>query len=130
MKLKSFNPETIPQNSRQGIAKVNLNSKSGTITFNKTAVEKLQFSGGVKVEFFQDEEEDGDWYFTQTKTGFNVRMKTDNSMIFNSTFLIKKIFDSMAYEKHTGTCMIGAEPVKHDKVSYWPLITSTLKNTD
>jgi len=63
-----------------------------------------------------------------SKSGFDIRSKTDQTMIFNSTFLVKKIFDSMAYEKHTGYILIGAEPEIINKVKYWPLITSTLKN--
>ncbi len=43
MKLKSFNPENIPQNARQGVPKVSMNLKSGTITFTKTAGYLLSF---------------------------------------------------------------------------------------
>lgn len=131
MKFKSFNPESIPQNARAGIPKIALNSKSGTLSFTKSAVERLglteKSAGGVKIEFFFEEEKE-EWYLAETKSGFDIRSKTDQTMIFNSTFLVKKIFDSMAYEKHTGHILIGSEPEMINKVKYWPLITSTLKN--
>lgn len=129
MKLKSFNPENIPQNTRIGIAKVSLNSKSGTITLTKQTVIKMDLKPNDKIEFFQDEENVDEWYIAVTKNGFDIRdKKKDQTFIFNSTFLVKKIFDSMIYNHHTGYCLLGAEPVIKDKVKYWPIITKTLKN--
>lgn len=128
MKVKSFNPETIPQGTRQGVAKIAMNRKSGTFSFPKAAAERLNMKTGTKVEFFQDEENEDEWYIAVTDKGFPVREKKDGYYIFNSSFLIAKIFDSMSYINHTGFCLIGSEPKIEKKIEYWPVITASLKN--
>lgn len=108
MKLKSFNPQSVP-NLRAGsdIPTVSLNYSSGVMTFNKGACEFLKLKKGDQVVIHQDEEEPQDWYIQKVpEGGFELRGKTTEefplALAFNNATLIRQIIDSVAYEVPEG----------------------------
>lgn len=129
MKLKSYNPETLPVSSK-GKPAMYLNSKAGMLHISAAAAEKLGLKEGDFIELSQDEDEPQDWYLSKTKKGFGLRNKKKGSaeqgLIFNNTALTKLIFESVGYQEQTGRVLFGAEPVTVNKVDYWPVITSNL----
>lgn len=129
MKLKSYNSQNLPVSSKTKPA-LYINSKAGLLHFNATAALKLGLKNGDAVEFHQDEDSENDWFISKSKSGFVVRDKdkasADKGVAFNNTTLAKLLFEKLGYKKQTGSVLIGAEPVKNEKVEYWPLITAYL----
>lgn len=129
MKLKTYNTENLP-NISHSKAGLYINSKAGLFHLNKTAVERMGLKDGDCIEFHQDEDGENDWYITKSKDGFALRNKgkdTDQlGLTFNNTALAKLMFEQLKYTKQTGRCLVAAEPVKHNKNEYWPLITAYL----
>jgi hypothetical protein len=130
MKLKTYNTENLPSinHSKAGLY---INSKAGLFHLNRTAVERMGLKDGDCIEFHQDEDsEEWDWYISKSKGGFALRNKgkdTDElGLTFNNKALAKLIFEQLKYVKQTGRCLVAAEPVKHNKIEYWPLITAYL----
>lgn len=129
MKLKSFNPETLPVSSK-GKPAMYINSKAGMFHISATAAEKLELKEGDSIELHQDEEQPQDWYLSKTKKGFGLRNKKKGSdeqgLNFNNTALAKLIFESVGYKAQTGRVLFGAEPTVIKSVAYWPVITANL----
>ncbi len=129
MKLKSYNPETLPVSSK-GKPAMYLNSKAGILHISAAAAEKLGLKEGDFIELSQDEDEPQDWYLSKTKKGFGLRNKKKGSaeqgLIFSNKALTKLIFESVEYDQKSGRCLFGAEPVTLKNVDYWPIITASL----
>lgn len=127
MKLKTYNPETLPSAARVGVPKISLNRKSGIISFSRESAKILNIKAGSKVSFHEDESEE-QWYLSINNDGYALREKSSGSLAFNSSSLIQLIYDSVSYVEDSGYMLLGKEPVTEGKQKYWPLITGTLKN--
>ncbi len=135
MKLKTFDTDNIQ--STKGSSKkplIGVNSKSGTIRINATAVDLTGLKKGQFVKFHQDEKKEDDWYLevVKEKNGFLLREKesiTPKGLITQSTGLVRKIYDSVAYIGASGHLQVGTEAVKFEGRTLWPLITGLLRNS-
>jgi hypothetical protein len=131
MKLKTFSPENLPS-ARNLKPAIGLNHKSGTLRFNSAFVEKLGIKPDCLVQYHQDEEEPSDWYIEIVKKdGFVLREKSGQTgaggLVMQSTALVRRIFDSIAYTGLAGNISAG-DPVQHSGKKLWPLITVALVN--
>lgn len=134
MKLKTFNIENCKM-ARQGrVSKpsIYLSQKSGLFKVNKAGIDLMDLKVGQQVVLHQDETEEGDWYLEIVKDGgFPVRSSKKNKtevVVFNSKRLSVAIAESVAFIKNCGTILLPKEPVKFEKRTLWPLLTSCLKN--
>jgi hypothetical protein len=127
MALKSYNPSNVPSHSKKTAPMVTLNRKAGTITFNAEAQRTLSLDDKSMVEFYQDENEPSDWFVAKVKkNGFGFRRSNDkNYLIFNSSYLVKTIFDSCLYDGNNGRLIVGE--VSDDNETY-ALVTAGLRN--
>jgi hypothetical protein len=131
MKLKLFNANNLPS-IRVGKPYIRMNSKTGLVAINSKASEILGIGYSDMVHFFQneEEEEEGDWFIEKVqKDGFALRYKENQGHVhvFNSTQLVRLIFQSVGYEGIKGQILIG-EPVKNGKHTMFTLITAGLRN--
>ena len=130
MKLKVFNPETAPVSSARTTRPIiHMNGKSGTIVFNKLAVEKLKLKAGNQVQFHQDEETPTDWYLEKVKSGgFDLRDKKGSGLLFfNSVATVRALFASVEFAKSSGRILIGGD-IDFEKRTLTTLITANLTN--
>lgn len=95
--------------------------------FNKSACAHLKLKAGQQVAIFQDPAEPRDWYIAVVHAdGFELRPK-DTCMEFNCKELKATLFRSLEWDNPCGTMSIGMEPLKHDGLTLWPIITSSIK---
>lgn len=133
MKLQTFNTKNCQSSSgRQSKPSIGLNTKNGVFRLNKSACELIGLKEKHSITFHHDEESEGDWYLEIVKEdGFELRPQNktiNNVLVFNSSTLARKIAESVAFEKETGTIYLPKSPVKHDKRTLWPLLTASLRN--
>jgi hypothetical protein len=131
MKLKVFNTTNVLQ-VRTTQPFIHCNKSTGLICINKEAAAKLKLKPGDQVQFLQDESEEETWFLEKVaKDGFEVRStkNTSPALMFNSSCLVRKIFESVAFEGKSGRLKIGEE-VAFQKRSLITLITAGLRNTN
>lgn len=129
MKLKSFNAETCVNKRATGKSSIGINVKCGLFRINHEACNKLGIGEGSQISLHQDEETPADWYLLASDPkGFEVRSNKSvgKGVVFNKTSLAREIAESVSFDGKSGQILIGAEPIKHDKKTYWPLITTSL----
>ena len=131
MKLKTFNTTNVTS-IRETAPFMHCNKTTGLFNINRTACQALGLKAGNQIQFHQSEDEESDWYCeVVAKDGFVVResQKTNaGALIFNSTFIIKKIFESVAFTGKSGRLLIGEE-IRHGKQILFTLITGKLRNS-
>jgi hypothetical protein len=133
MKFQTFNTKNCQSTvGRQTKPFIGINTKNGVFRINKSACELIGLSAKHSITFHHDEENEGDWYIEIVKEdGFELRQQSKdiaNVLIFNSSTLARKIAESVAFEKETGTIYLPKTPVKHEKRTLWPLLTASLRN--
>lgn len=101
--------------------------KSGLITINSSAVEKLNLSSDSLVAFHQDKAKRKDWYLEiRTANGLKLRTKVtakNRSLCLNSSIVCKEVLKSLTKDK---SVKIPVSIVPTDG-KYYALLTSTLK---
>lgn len=131
MKLKTYNPQTMPQRVNHRAA-MSMNSKTGYVRFNISACMELGLTEKTPVEICQDEEKPSELYVCISGTGYDLRSdsKKDRSvfgLMFQNKILVKTLFRSLGITDEFVRITIGSEPDIINKVKYWPLITAALK---
>ena len=129
MKLRSFNPDTVPVT--QGKALISLNAKAGTVRFNKRISEQLGLKDKSQIELLQDEEDPATWFLAIVPTGgFPLRKKESSSgfdgYTFNSVAVVRQIFESVGFKGQSGSIGTAPEPETIEKRKMWRLITARL----
>lgn len=131
MKLKTFNPETTPNQRLAGkVAAVNLYFRSGIFSINQTACSMLELSSGDQVMLHQDEDAPEDWYIEKVSDGgYKTRSKSGEPypIAFNNTALIREMVNSVEMEEGTTSCRIkiATEATESDgKKLYGIIMTS------
>ena len=127
MILKLINRETLGSTTRQGSPIVRLSSKSGTVSFQKFAAQKMNLAESDFVEFGYDET-DGTYYVFKSdeKTGFNIRNKNGQGYVFQSTTAVRKIFDLLNIELNSYRFILGEKTVI-ENVEYFPMFCPSPK---
>lgn len=134
MKLKEFNTENLPVVSRRDtVPKLGIQAKTGIVIFNPPAIDLLQIKDGDTVVFHQDEEDKVNWYVEvvgNSPKGFKLRIKKPtNYLMFNSTSLARRIFESVDFTGKSGSILIAGEPTVYEKKrKLHGLITVSLLN--
>lgn len=126
MKLKIYNPDNAGAAGRS--AKPNIAfSANGLIAFNKAAVQALNLKEGDLVEFAEDEENDGDWYFKIVpEGGFSLKAyKDDGRLCFNSSKIVMFITEPLGLTK--ALCPIAKEATDQ---GYYAILTAGIKSKD
>lgn len=128
MKLKAYNKANCA-GVHSGAASIRINKRVGLISLSKEASDRIGIKPGCRIELLQDEDRKEDWYVTTDLggDGFPVRGKENNGVSFNSTSLAKAMLNSLNWDDPGATIMVGAEPVKHDGMELWPLITKSIR---
>lgn len=130
MKFKTFNTTNVI-NAREQKPSIGINSKVGLFNFNKAACESIGLKDGDQVQFHQNEDDETEWFLEKVKKdGFILREKTNvtSGLLFNSTALARKIFDSVTYTGVGGKVIVG-ENVTVDKKIFHTLVTASLRNS-
>lgn len=133
MKLKAFTQQNLPYMRRSLKPIIGISAKSGTLRINEAAVELMNLKVTDKVVLHQDEEEPENWYLEIDKKcdyAFQLRYSAKISpkgLIFQSTVLVKKIFQSVAFNGISGHLLVG-EKIQMNKKEYYTLITGMLRN--
>ena len=130
MVLKSYNPTNLISGRSIGIRpRISINVKSGVFALNKPAADLIGLAHGSQVILHQNEDDRTEWYLEPVKAdGFSLRDKTTgNCIYFQSTALVKLIFDSQQYNGTSGRILVG-EKVTIDKRKCFTLITASLTN--
>lgn len=85
--------------------------KSGLVTINKAAVEKIGLNAENHfVQFFQDEDSPKDWYISLgSETGFKVRQdkKDCNAAFMNNSALVKELVTTLSIPEDCNSFIIG-----------------------
>lgn len=124
MKLKIYDATTVVATSRHGKHSVNMNYKTGLITFSRTLVASLKAKKNTKYAFAQDQSNPKDWYIYASPNGFDSREKEGGMLMLNSTPTARAIAESAGIDYST-TYLVGKEPTKVDGVDYWPILTKS-----
>jgi len=124
MKLTVFNSDSMPQRSfgnRSGQPRISI-GKTGAITLNYAAAERLELTHGEKISFAQDD--DANWYVFKDSTGFTVRLHSDKkSLMFSHGQMGRTIKESLDLKlDESARFIIAGQPEVHSKVKYWGLI--------
>lgn len=132
MKLKTFTPETCPV-QRSGDPFIHCNSKTGLININKFFCEKTGLTAKSIIQFLQDEETEGNWYLAivnKKESGFELRHNdnTGKGLFLNNTSLVRKIFESIAFEHNSGRILLGESVSVKGHGDLWTLVTASLRN--
>jgi hypothetical protein len=127
MKLKSFTPENT-HSQRKGTPSIHLNGKTGLIAISKCAAEKLNLKKGELLCFHQDEEEEQDWYIEKVKEGGFYFREYKSGFMVNSTALVRKIFESVVFERESGRILLAGQPTKLGARTMHGLLVNCLKN--
>jgi len=77
MKLKEFSPDTIDQHA-SGLSTIRIDKEDNLLSLSKGCNEIMNLHKGMKVLFFQDEENTSNWYICLSVTGF--RLNFDKRM--------------------------------------------------
>ncbi len=93
MKLVEFNPENSTQ-LKPGQATIRINRKAGLISFSKQSGILMGLKKGMKILFYQDEENPMNWYIRITSAGFPLRTSDEKAFDFNNSSISHKILDS------------------------------------
>ncbi|MBX3253958.1 MAG: hypothetical protein KF862_07430 [Chitinophagaceae bacterium] len=126
MKLIYFTEKTIPKSTtRSGTAKVTFN-KTGVISINQKACDKMLLSPGDKISIAQDEKVPENWYIFKDTNGFEVRGGYDKKgCLFNHSLLTQTVVDALGLpiDKTHGFLVAGKPTtVNGDKTQFWGLI--------
>ena len=126
MKLKLI----ILEKTRETGKFVSIN-KAGVFNFSKDFITENEIKEGMRIDFFQDEENKRDWYFQMSATGQSVfrdgNKGVARGLMINCSFIAKKLKESIAFDvDKTLTAPIGLGDVI-DGVMTYPIITAALK---
>ncbi len=127
MKLKEFSPKNI-KTVRVGQPVINMNGKSGLISFSKAFAESIDLKGGEAISFHQDEDRPKDWYIEITPDGFPSRKKDDGVVLLQSTVLVRTILKSVEAETHTASFLMAITPIENGGGKLYAIITKSGKN--
>lgn len=97
---------------------------SSNIRFNETAVKCLRLKDGVNISFFQNTEMPGDWFFSETKTGFLFTHFGKKGLGFSSRDLASKIGDTLLPKETHMYCpkrLLILPGLKTDDSIFYPL---------
>ena len=131
MKLKSFNATNVRSARSQGRA-INMNSKSGIISISAELASEMNVSDGDSVEFHQDEDNPKDWFISKAiENGFKCRLKKElsNSVMFNSTGMVRTFFKSIDFNETSGKMIVGKEITDlpaDPSMPIWSIITKSI----
>jgi hypothetical protein len=99
-------------------------SKTGFISFNKSAVQKLAFKPDEKISIIQDELRPTDWYIQKTDDpdGFELRTYAKTSMAMNAAKIASILLDSLGLTEST-TFRMATEPTVDNGEEYFAILT-------
>lgn len=127
MKLKRFDTTTTVQ-AREQKPCLTVN-KVGVWRANSALSELLKLKKGTGVCLLQDEEEPTNWLIGVDKTnGFPVNEK-DGAFYWSSSATKDELLASVETEHPAGRMLVGEEATKHEGLTLYPILTSSLTYT-
>lgn len=127
MKLKLIHVEKTRETGKY----ISIN-KAGVFSFSKDLSQAIELSEGQKIDFYQDEENLKDWYFSIVENGQNiVRTGTKSEkyqmMMLNCSDMAKKIKTSLNFDiSKTLRVPVGVVFIEGQQ-NYYPIITAAVK---
>lgn len=101
--------------------------RTGGFSLNKAAVDMLKAKQGSSLAFLQDENNPSDWYIRFVgANGFELRIDSKGSALFNSAMLKQKLFDSIEYTEASGAMSLAEQIEGPDGKAMWPVLTSSI----
>jgi len=127
MKLKIYNAE----NSATILLDkpiIRMNAKTGMLSFSKQAVRLLELSDEKGVIVANDEESPKDWFIRVCHDKMAYKVKCGNNdkkgmVFFSSTAIVRKVFSTLGITKNSVGFQISRQPVVHEGLQYWLIIT-------
>lgn len=125
MKLKIYTRDAASR--MPGIPKIRV-AKSGLITINPGAAERIGIKLGDIISLAQDEERPKDWYLNVNgdPAGYKCRVDKNKSFAFNSVPITTTVLKSLGQDASISIA-VGAESIEFDGKIFWPLITAGIK---
>ncbi len=125
MKLKRFNAETCPQLvGAKGKRSLSINHK-GHVLINGLAVTTMGLKPGDKISIVQDQDHPEDWYITKDPNGFELRHKSGNTLMTQSTAMCIQVLNCMEFTgKHNYHFPIAGTATIFEKHKYWGILTN------
>lgn len=101
-------------------------SATGVWRANGPLGDLLKLKKGAGVVLLQDEEAPDNWFIGVDKaSGFPVHEK-DGAFLWTNRVVKDELFTSLETEHPSGRMLVGEEPVKHDGLTLYPVLTSSL----
>ena len=112
------------------IISVNVNRKTGVITFSGEMVKCLELKTGDRIIVANDQEDKKGWYIckTNSEAGFVVTGK-DKALLIRNSFVAGLLLSSVKIEK-SASFLVAKEPVEIEGEKYYQLITTKPINVD
>lgn len=125
MKLKTFNEQS--QKTKYGQSKVRVRPE-GTFLLTPKAGEAIGIKIGDKISIHQSDSEPRDWFLSKDDMGIAVRLNSKKDrFIFGSAKAAKTLLESCGIDYGAAAFTVSTEPIEHDGVKYFAIITSSAK---
>lgn len=124
MKLKEFNTENTVT-TRNGVASIGVNTKTGLFNLNKQAKELTGLKNGDQIVLLQDEDDPGCWYLQKVKDkGFEIREKGNVTagLLFNNTALSRALAEGLGKTETAFKVLIAGKATVVEKKTLWGLL--------
>lgn len=94
----------------------------GRVNITTKAAKTIGVQAGDRVQFYQDQNNEENWFVGKVETGgyelVPMSEMSKRSLKFESSKLIRKIFDSVEYQEKRGSAPIGESVNLEDKTLY------------
>lgn len=118
--------EYLPDNDRRILKPAITLRKTGIITLNRVAAERMGLSAGDRITFCQDENNQGDWYLKKHPEGILLGPKRLGRYCTYWKYMVLKIFDSIDFYGSSVSIPVVCNP---DEKGLYPLITRAAKDS-
>lgn len=128
MKLVYYSTQTIEKKYDRSSTPKILFGRSGGVTFNGGAIERIGLQDGDKITLAQDQDDLENWYvFKDPAHGFQVTIFKVKGAKFSNSQLVKKIWDQFSKGDQVSLhFLVAGQPTtfKDDKskTQYWGII--------
>lgn len=118
--------EYLPDNDRRMLKPAITLRKTGIITLNRVAAERMGLSAGDRITFCQDENNQGDWYLKKHPEGILLGPEKLGRYRTYWKYMVLKIFDSIDFYGSSVSIPVVCNP---DEKGLYPLITRAAKDS-
>jgi hypothetical protein len=101
-------------------------SKTGLVSFSKSAVRTLGLHTGSKIKFLQDLSKPKDWYIAVGEGDNELRRFSSNNFGFNASSICVKIKESLDFDTEKSLRLSLGSPFEHEGITLVALLTAKI----